>query len=83
MITPDEYRELAKTKAAHLEERIDKALRNAADAGAGVGQCVTIAINELPASVVDSVVARYAKAGWTIGVMPDARDGDFISIALP
>ncbi len=82
MITPAEAKELdgAAKSVQEFEERIDAALRSAA---AGMWWPCHVATERVNARVVRFVVDRYHAAGWTVELIQDVRDGNFLRFEEP
>jgi hypothetical protein len=78
--TPNQYRALRNTKAQALEAKIDSAIELSAAFG---DAAITIGTHGYNAATIEQVISDYRKAGWTVELVPDSRDGDFIKLEMP
>lgn len=82
MITPKQATEMGPDHTLYdaCEARVDEAIRRAAEVGRW--PC-TVAIAGTNPAVLRTLVVNYAAAGWSIRVVRDQRDGDFLQLEQP
>lgn len=80
MISPAKFCSMRCAKAQELEDQLDYAIREAAfNSQPGV----KFSMRGWPVDVVDHVLRCYRYAGWTVHIVTDKKNGDFIQLEVP